>query len=926
MRETSTNSVGRRTVKKREKKQVMKRKMKSRSSVDDDSQDSWPSPSAPTTPSATTGNLMQLRQWIENYEEAVTNHYSPELRARISNMRANGQNHSYPTTPTGTVVGGVGVPAPPTAQQDVQVQKCRLVPQPLTGLKIVTATALLPPNSAVIELRGKYMLSTQHRQLPQGPSGGLLTRQHSQQRPGPFLFFYRLPKDGTEVCVDTRTYGNDARFIRRSCRPNAELRHCVEKGTLHLYVVTVSQVEKSQELTIRHETHDLAAVGTTNISCACGNPQTCGLFHNQRKNGGSVQENIESTASSHRKRRGRRTSSPGLSSPTPVEPVLASPPVPSTTTAPAPAPPPAVTTRRSSHHSTRAVTTSDTSDRSTERREPHEKEERESSKDKKKKLTREERKMEAIMKAFERMEKAQQRKQEVQARQAQRRESEPAPSGKHENGDAGEKENKTRRKRRKGRARTVSTTSQSNRRRTRLNSTDSYVTSGDESSLLSPPLPSSALGETLPETKIPESPLKSQGSQISDISSPGQVTTAAGLLLALASGGNQHEQALSKSPQRENDGNSSSSSIQSSPSTPLSSACLLVAAAVGPLEPGFKFPKTKKAIMNEWLNKSPEPLPPASSVSPLPMHTSPVSDQVNPSNDYYAGPVASGKNLATLVQAASLCDSPPQTRGCERGGGNAKKRWLRQAISEECDSPCSRPESPPSEMVAPPKKRRLARESLSSEQSFTPPTTPTMLVPPSNSLTEEDYPNNDEEFYTNEDRQSADNSPPDETDFGKSFQAQEGKIKETGRVEIVYSGHDVGEDLGSLSEQPEMESDAVLKERVAEMRMEFGNANLKREEASDVSAECEKPIAPPVPAPSLLDPRLGRCDHTMFRDSAQLLGTVEKTIRFYEENFATPGPIDKEEKEKKPEIVTPAKRKVSFHIYTIIFVYVFNHI
>jgi hypothetical protein len=38
----------------------------------------------------------------------------------------------------------------------------------------------------------------------------------------------------------------------------------------------------------------------------------------------------------------------------------------------------------------------------------------------------------------------------------------------------------------------------------------------------------------------------------------------------------------------------SGSSQGSTPPTPLSSACLLVAAAVGPLAPGFKFPKTKK--------------------------------------------------------------------------------------------------------------------------------------------------------------------------------------------------------------------------------------------------------------------------------------------------------------------------------------------
>lgn len=37
-----------------------------------------------------SGTMLQLRQWIDNYEEAVTNHYSPELRARISSIKVNG--------------------------------------------------------------------------------------------------------------------------------------------------------------------------------------------------------------------------------------------------------------------------------------------------------------------------------------------------------------------------------------------------------------------------------------------------------------------------------------------------------------------------------------------------------------------------------------------------------------------------------------------------------------------------------------------------------------------------------------------------------------------------------------------------------------------------------------------------------------------
>lgn len=41
-------------------------------------------------------------------------------------------------------------------------------------------------------------------------------------RPYPFVLFYSKFND-VEICVDARTFGNDARFIRRSCTPNAEV-------------------------------------------------------------------------------------------------------------------------------------------------------------------------------------------------------------------------------------------------------------------------------------------------------------------------------------------------------------------------------------------------------------------------------------------------------------------------------------------------------------------------------------------------------------------------------------------------------------------------------------------------------------------------------------------------------------------------------
>jgi adenosine/AMP kinase len=843
-RDSAKETAQRRPIKKRERK-VVKRKTKAqlKNHSDDENHES-----------ASSTHLPQLRQWIENYEEAVTNHYSPELRARISSIRVNGAHTDL------------------SVQFDPSVHKCRVHTQPLTELKYLVSTVHLPPNSPVIELRGKYMLSAQHRN-----SGSTFnTRQHAQ-RPGPFLFFYRLHKDNTEVCVDTRTYGNSARFIRRSCKPNAELRHSIVKGVLHLYIVTIANVEKNVELTIKHESHDLAAIGTTHIACACGNIDECTV------NRTTIKKNGDST-DLHKKRRGRRTTSMSLSSepeipPTKpkkesiaqppaspvasvkpeeeeeeeeeiktepeeavksepeevkpevkeevIEPVEEKPlpdvkevkvkeeevkvtPPPSTT-------PPIATRRSSSHHKVEKE----------EVKEPEVKEECSppTEKNKNKKLSREERKLEAILRAIAQMEKADQRKQEHQAKQAHRRESEPGP-GKDED----KVEPKLKRKRRKGRARTSSTNTPTNRRN-RLNSTDSYLTSGDET-LLSPHDNAPVNRPSMKDNDYKEN---TQGNQ------QNCAEKDVGLLLALSNG-----EKANKSPPRETDSNSNSA--QSSPETHLSSACLLVQAAVEPMEQGFKFPKTKKVLMNEWLNKVPEPVHSASSISP-----SSLTPHINTSTDYDSnvGFYTPGKSLVALAQVASFCDTNVQPRG------NAKKRWLRQAISEDqCDSPSGRPESPPiSETIAPPKKRRLPRESLSND--ITPPSTPTSLAPSA----------------SNNERQAP---------------VQEGC------VEIVYSGAD--EDSPTQAIEP----DAVLEERVAEMKEEFSNCIVPplQEAVSPTVSRSEMPSVT-----CLMDPRLSRDHHHIFSNSDHLVGTVEKTLSIL--GF----------EERKPEPITPAKRKLSITEY-----------
>lgn len=204
-----------------------------------------------------------LRSWIENYESAVTNHYSPELRARL---QAIGKQQQYQA-----------ITLPQLKNVTNLDGKCTTVPH--AGGKILISTLDLSPHHAITEIRGKYMLTGQYKQQHIIPPTN--AKQGSNRNPGPFIFFYRLPNDGPEICVDTRTYGNDARFVRRSCRPNAEILHTIEKGTIHLYIVSLANIKSSTEITIKHEPHDLAALSRGNIStptstmCACGLTKDC---------------------------------------------------------------------------------------------------------------------------------------------------------------------------------------------------------------------------------------------------------------------------------------------------------------------------------------------------------------------------------------------------------------------------------------------------------------------------------------------------------------------------------------------------------------------------------------------------------------------------------------------------------------------------
>lgn len=163
-----------------------------------------------------------LRSWIDQYEEAVTNHYSQELRARLAGNKLS--SDLRPSTIGGAIKCNVSLKG--------------------NGVKILTANGNLSNNTPVIECKGKFMLFAQYKAT---------FNNKTPPKSSPFVLFHRL-SDNLDICLDSKTYGNDSRFCRRAKNFNAELRHVIDKGSLHLFIVTLKSIEKNQEIILPPDT------------------------------------------------------------------------------------------------------------------------------------------------------------------------------------------------------------------------------------------------------------------------------------------------------------------------------------------------------------------------------------------------------------------------------------------------------------------------------------------------------------------------------------------------------------------------------------------------------------------------------------------------------------------------------------------------
>ncbi|KAM9313084.1 inactive histone-lysine N-methyltransferase 2E [Gastrophryne carolinensis] len=188
----------------------------------------------------------KIKAWMDHYEEASNNQYSESVQREAQRiaLRLCCDNDKKELIRKNSFSTSNHIFKPLVEQIYLQKNK-----------KILKAAKDLLPETLIIEYRGKFMLRDQFE-----------ANGYFFKRPYPFVLFYSK-FHGLEMCVDARTFGNEARFIRRSCTPNAEVRHIIEDGTIHLYIYSISNIPKGAEVTIAFD-FDYANC-KYKVDCAC---------------------------------------------------------------------------------------------------------------------------------------------------------------------------------------------------------------------------------------------------------------------------------------------------------------------------------------------------------------------------------------------------------------------------------------------------------------------------------------------------------------------------------------------------------------------------------------------------------------------------------------------------------------------------------
>uniref|UniRef100_A0A669P0D9 SET domain containing 5 n=1 Tax=Phasianus colchicus TaxID=9054 RepID=A0A669P0D9_PHACC len=197
----------------------------------------------------------RIRLWTDQYEEAFTNQYSADVQNLLERHLNSNKDYMGKTAMLDTINKTELACNNTVIGSQMQLQLGR-VTRVQKHRKILRAARDLALDTLIIEYRGKVMLRQQFE-----------VNGHFFKKPYPFVLFYSK-FNGVEMCVDARTFGNDARFIRRSCTPNAEVRHVIADGMIHLCIYAVATIAKDTEVTIAFD-YEYNICSNYKVDCAC---------------------------------------------------------------------------------------------------------------------------------------------------------------------------------------------------------------------------------------------------------------------------------------------------------------------------------------------------------------------------------------------------------------------------------------------------------------------------------------------------------------------------------------------------------------------------------------------------------------------------------------------------------------------------------
>ncbi|XP_006882677.1 PREDICTED: histone-lysine N-methyltransferase 2E [Elephantulus edwardii] len=228
----------------------------------------------PSSDGSNFGWETKIKAWMDRYEEANNNQYSEGVQREAQRIAMRLGNGNDKKEISKSDLNTNNILFKPPVESHIQKNK-----------KILKSAKDLPPDALIIEYRGKFMLREQFE-----------ANGYFFKRPYPFVLFYSK-FHGLEMCVDARTFGNEARFIRRSCTPNAEVRHEIEDGTIHLYIYSTQNIPKGTEITIAFDFDYGNCKYKVDCACLKENPE-CPVL----KRSSESTENINSGYETRRKK------------------------------------------------------------------------------------------------------------------------------------------------------------------------------------------------------------------------------------------------------------------------------------------------------------------------------------------------------------------------------------------------------------------------------------------------------------------------------------------------------------------------------------------------------------------------------------------------------------------------------------------------